>query len=212
MPRSITDVFQSFDTSIVADALDEHGIDGVITGLEPAHPSQAAVGRAHTLRLEEAPDPGSETNFPYAMLNELVADRMLVLDGVGPEISCWGGNASRLAENAGVEGIVVNGGYRDVPEVREGSFPVFGRAPTPKTGQRRVVVEEIGEPVEIGGVTVAPDDLIVADATGVVVVPDDAAADVADTAEEILGEELLVEEKIAAGATVADLQQDDHEF
>ncbi|THE64130.1 RraA family protein [Salinadaptatus halalkaliphilus] len=212
MSRSITDVYRSFGTSIVSDALDEHGIDGVITGLEPVHPSHAAVGRAHTLRLEAAPNPGTETNFPYAMLHELVADRVLVLDGGGPGLSCWGGNASQLAANAGVEGLVVDGGYRDVAEIRAGSFPVFGRAPTPKTGQKRLTVEEIGEPVTIGDVTVSPDDLLVADATGVVAVPADAVADVAETAEEILGEELLVESKIDGGATVADLERDAHEF
>lgn len=212
MSQTPTDVYELFDASIVSDALDRHDIDGVITGLPPAHSGQSTVGRAHTMTLREAAEQGEETNFPYAMLHELQEDRVLVLDGAGPEISCWGGNASKLAANAGVNGVVVDGGYRDVPEIREGAFPVFGRAPTPKSGQRRVVVEGIGEPVEIGGVTVAPDDLIVADATGVVVVPADSVGAVADTAEAILREELLVEAKIDAGATVPDLERNDHEF
>lgn len=212
MASSITDVYSMFDTSIVSDALDEHGIDGVVNGLPPAEPSQRSVGRAHTMRFELVDDPGGKTNFPYAMLDELLEDRVLVIDGVGPEISCWGGNASVLAENAGVSGIVINGGYRDVPEIRTGSFPVFARAPTPKSGQRRLTVEAVGEPVEIDDVTVAPDDVVVADATGVVVVPADEAVAVAETAEETLREEQLVETKIDHGANVADLQQDDHEF
>lgn len=212
MESSVTDVFSMFDTSVVSDALDDHDIDGVVNGLPPAEPSQRAVGLAHTMRFELVDDSGEKTNFPYAMLNELIADRILVIEGVGPEISCWGGNASRLAENAGVAGIVIDGGYRDVPEIRAGSFPVFARAPTPKSGQRRLAVEAVGEPVEIDGVEVAPDDVIVADATGVVVVPAAEAAAVAETAEETLREEHLVETKIDHGATVADLQQNDHEF
>lgn len=212
MTSSITQVFAMFDTSVVSDALDEHGIDGVIDGISPADPDQTVVGRAHTMRFEEAETQDEETNFPYAMLHELVENHVLVIDGVGPDISCWGGNASRLAENAGVNGIVVDGGYRDVPEIRAGTFPVFGRAPTPKTGQRRVTVEEIGEPLDIDGVTVRPDDLIVADATGIVVVPADDAEAIASTAEKTLREELLVEEKIENGASVSDLQRDDHEF
>ncbi|WP_331234332.1 RraA family protein [Natronorarus salvus] len=211
MTESVADTFRLFDTSIVSDALDEHGIDGVITGIEPAHPNQRAVGRASTLRFERVDEP-RETNFPFAMLHELAADRVLAIDGVGPELSCWGGNASRLAANAGVSGVVVDGGYRDVPEVHGGEFPVFARGPTPKTGQRRVTVEGIGEPIAIDGVTVAPGDVIVADATGVVVVPADEAAVVAETAEGILGEELLLEAKIDAGATVPDLQRDGHAF
>lgn len=212
MSSEVTETFRLFDTSVVSDALDERGVDGVVTGLPPAHPDHAAVGRAHTIRFERVDDPGSETNFPFAMLNELAADRVLVVDGAGPDLSCWGGNASLLAANAGVNGVVVDGGFRDAPDVREGPVPVFARSPTPKTGQRRVSIEVVGDPVEIDGVTVAPDDVVVADATGVVVVPADEAAAVADAAEEILAEELLLEEKIANGATVADLQQDGHAF
>lgn len=212
MTSSVTDAYRLFDTSIVSDALDEHGIDGVITGIGPAGAAHATVGRAHTLRFEEVDAPGSETNFPFAMLNELLADRVLVVDGVGPDVSCWGGNASRLAAAAGVNGVVVDGGFRDVSDVREEPLPLFGRSPTPRTGQRRVTVEGIGEPVEIDGVTVAPEDVVVADATGVVVVPADDAAAVAETAEDVLAEELLLEEKIANGVTVADLQRDGHAF
>lgn len=212
MPSTTTDAYRLFDTSVVSDALDEHGVGGVITGLEPVDPSHAAVGRAQTLRFEATDAPESETNFPFAMLEELAADRVLVVDGVGPDVSCWGGNASSLAAAAGTNGVVVDGGFRDASDVRESDLPLFARSPTPRTGQRRVTVEEVGEPVEIGGVTVASEDVVVADATGVVVVPDDHAAAVADTAEEILAEELLLEEKIANGATVADLRRDDHAF
>lgn len=206
------DAYRAFDTSLVSDALDEHGIEGVINGLAPASPTLTAVGRAHTMRFERTDEPGQRTDFPYAMLNELVTDRVLVIDGVGPALSCWGGNASRLAANAGMNGVVINGGYRDVSDIRDGTFPVFGRAPTPKSGQQRITVAEIGVPLEIDGVTVRPDDLLIADATGIVVVPADDAEAVAETAEETLAEEVVVEEKIANGASVADLQNDDHEF
>lgn len=212
MTLSITDVYNMFDTSIISDALDKHDIDGVITGLSPAKFGQTAVGRAHTMRFELVDDPGKRTNFPYRMLSELLKDRVLVIDGVGPDISCWGGNASRLAENAGVSGMVINGGYRDISEIREGSFPVFARQPTPKSGQHRLTVKEVGERLKIDGVTVNSKDVIVADATGIVVVPAEEAAAVAETAEAILREELLIERKIEHSATVADLQSDDHEF
>lgn len=212
MATDDVDVFRTFDTSVVSDALDEHGIDGVITGIDPVDTTWTAVGRAHPMRFEEANDPGTETNFPFAMLRELAPGRVLVVAGAGSEVSHWGANASRLAANAGTEAVVVDGGFRDVPAVRNGSLPVFGRAPTPRTGQGRVAVSGVGEPVEIDGIEVAPGDVVVADATGVVVVPADEAAAVADTAEEILAEELLLERKIANGATVEDLQESGHSF
>lgn len=212
MANDIADVFRTFDTSVVSDALDEHGIDGVITGIEPADATWTAVGRVHPMRFEEASDPGTETNFPFAMLRELAPGRVLFVAGAGSEVSHWGANASRLAANAGANGVVVDGGFRDVPAVRNGPFPVFGRVPTPRTGQGRITVDGVDEPVEIDGIAVAPDDVVIADATGVVVVPSDEAAAVADTAESILAEELLLERKIANGATVEDLQGSGHSF
>lgn len=202
--------YRTFDTSVVSDALDQHGIDGVVRGLEPAHSDFTAVGRARPLRFERAN--GDEgTNFPYAMLEALAPDRVFVIDGVD-DASAWGGNASKLAAGAGLAGVVVDGGFRDVPDVREVGVPVFGATRTPTTGQGRVRVAGVDEPVTVRGVTVAPGDVVVADATGVVVVPEGEAVAVADTAEGILGEELLLERKIDAGATVADLRDDDHEF
>jgi 4-hydroxy-4-methyl-2-oxoglutarate aldolase len=75
-----------------------------------------------------------------------------------------------------------------------------------------VRVESVGDPIEVRGVTVEAGDVVVADATGVVVVPQAEAAAVADTAEATLGEERLLEAKIDAGAAVADLRDDAHEF
>lgn len=213
MTQPVSAVFRMFDTAIVADAMDEHGLDGVLTGFETPNQSWVAAGRATTVRFEPAPDPGTTaTNFPFAMLSELTADRVFVVSGTDPTVSCWGGNASRLAAAAGVNGVVVDGGYRDAPAVGDGSVPVFGRARTPRTGQRRVTVAGAGDPVTVDGVEIAPDDVVVADGTGVVVVPADEAQAVAETAEEILAEERLLEEKIASGATVADLQTDGHSF
>lgn len=211
MARRPTDAYRAFDTSIVSDALDEHDIDGVITGIRPVDPTFRATGRALPMRFE-AVNTETDTNFPFAMLEELEAGYVPVIDGVGTDCSCWGGRASQLAANAGVNGVVVDGGYRDVDDIRNGSFPVFGRAPTPRTGQRRVRVAATGEPVTIDGVTVAPDDLVIADATGIVVVPSDTASAVADTADDLLAEELLLERKIDRGATVDDLRQEGRSF
>lgn len=206
--------FQQFDTSLVSDALDEHDVGGgVITGIPPVHPTHTTVGRATPLTFERVADePADPTNFPYAMLNALEPESVLVIDGTTPDLSCWGGNAAQLAANADANGVVIDGGYRDVTEIRESEFPVFGRQPTPKTSQRRVEVTSVNEPVTIDDVVVKPGDVIVADATGVVVVPAGAAVRVASTAETLHDEEATIGAKIDEGATVADLEADGHSF
>lgn len=204
--------YREYDTSLVSDTLDTFGIDGVITGLSPAKPGFRAVGRARPMRFERVEDFEGPTNFPYAMLERFAAGRVFVIDGPSPDISCWGGNASRLAANADLAGVVIDGGYRDADEVREGSFPVFASGPTPRTGQRRVRVATVDEPITVDGTEVAPEDVVVADGTGVVVVPTDLAEEVAASAIENLEEERRIASKIEDGATVAQLRDDDHQF
>lgn len=212
MDQRLVDQFRPFDTSIVSDALDAFDVDGVITGLTPANPDHVAVGRATTVSFTETTTPGEQTNFPYAMLEAFEPEHIMLIKGVSPRLSCWGGRASQLADNAGLEGVIIEGGYRDVDLNRAGSFPVFARAATPLTGQRRVEIDAVGEPLTIDGVTVSPGDLLVADATGVVAVPASIARDVLETAEDLYAGECLLEAKIENGATVADLKSDDHEF
>lgn len=205
------DIFAACSTSVVSDALDAVGIEGVITSLSPVRPGASLVGRARPLQFDRAS--GDEaTNFPYAMLEELEAGRVFVIDSPRVGVSCWGGLATRLAEGNGLSGVVINGGYRDVPALRESEFPVFGAGPTPMTGQRRLRVASVDSAVEIEGIRIRPDDVIVADATGVVVVPEDRAAEVADVATEILREERELEAAIADGVTVSELHEAEREF
>jgi len=191
--------YRGCTATIVSDALDEHGIDGVITGLTPAHPEQTAVGFARPVGFEPAPADAERTNFPFEMFRAFAPDELLVIDGGPPELSCWGGLASALAAREGVAGTVVDGGYRDYADVRESDYPVFGAARTPRTGQGRLRVATTDEPVRIDGVAVAPGDVVVADGTGIAVVPGDRAAAVAETAEGILGREHVLDRKVANG-------------
>lgn len=204
-PEPLT-VFERSDTSVVSDALDEHGIDGVVAGLEPAGAEHTAVGRARPVAFERAGDE-EPTNFPFAMLEAVEAGEVFVLAGVGDDVSSWGGQASALADSAGMAGAVVDGGYRDVREIREGSFPVFGRDVTPKSGQGRVRVASTDAPVSVDGVRVAVGDVVVADATGVVVVPADREAAVAETVEHLLSEEDALAAKVSEGADIAAIRE-----
>src|SRR5262249_48811863 len=71
----------------------------------------------------------------------------------------------------GVEAVVIDGGCRDVEEIRETGLWLASRHVTPITGKKRIKVETIGQPISIGGGSVAPDDLLVGDETGIVRIP-----------------------------------------
>jgi regulator of RNase E activity RraA len=74
----------------------------------------------------------------------------------------------------GLAGMVIDGGARDIEELEEIGFPVWSRSQTPATSVGRYVPVARNVPVMCGGVLVRPGDWIVADKTGVVVVPRDA--------------------------------------
>lgn len=67
--------------------------------------------------------------------------------------------------------MVIDGGARDLEELEEIGFPVWSRSQTPATSVGRYVPVAKNVPVMCGGVLVRPGDWIVADKTGVVVVP-----------------------------------------
>lgn len=182
-----------------------------MTGLSPAAPDHEAVGRARSICFERARGEGL-TNFPFEMLEAIAADEVFVLDGVTLDLSCWGGQTSEPAGNAGMAGVVIDGGYRDVPDICDGSFPVFGRQPTPRSGQGRMQVASIDAPVTIDGICVEPGDVVVADATSVVVVPSAHETAVAETAADILDEEETLTSKIAERMSIGEIQAEHDRF
>lgn len=87
--------------------------------------------------------------------------------------------------NKGAIGAVTNGGCRDTDEVIKQKLPVYnayiGRGVKPG----RIIYDAHNVPVNVGGVMVRPGDLIVADGDGVVVVPIEKVAEVAEVARKI---------------------------
>ena len=71
-----------------------------------------------------------------------------------------------------IAGIVIDGGVRDIEELREKGYPVFARFVTPAVGDKDGP-GEINYPICCGGVPVMPGDYIVGDQNGVVVIPPD---------------------------------------
>ncbi len=96
---------------------------------------------------------------------------VLVVDWLGYHEGCGSGARSLAAPFArGLAGVVVDGGWRDVAELRTRGFPVFGRSEAAFSPAKREP-GEINVPVSCGGVVVEPGDVVVAGQGGVAVVP-----------------------------------------
>ncbi|MDH3667974.1 MAG: hypothetical protein OEN23_13695 [Paracoccaceae bacterium] len=180
----ILGLLQELNTPTLANALEDLGLEAVITGLSPAGTDMRCVGRAVTV-LEMT---GPKGAFPASdfRVGEMIdaagpGDVVVVANGGAP-ISTWGGTASYAAHLKGIDGLIVDGGIRDREEICEIGFPAFARHMVPTTGKTRIRVEAIGVQVTLSGIRVDPGDAIVADGIGIVAIPAAHAAEVADMA------------------------------
>ena len=82
----------------------------------------------------------------------------------------WGEVLTVAAQAAGVVGLVIDGGVRDIQAIEKLGFPVFSRGVSVK-GTVKATAPSIGEPIPFNGAYVAAGDLVVADDDGVVIIP-----------------------------------------
>ena len=76
-----------------------------------------------------------------------------------------------------------------------------------RTGKDRVEVESVNATVSIGTVRVEARDVVIADASGVVIVPSKFAREVAQTAQEIESVESAIRDRIASGDTIREARE-----
>ena len=79
----------------------------------------------------------------------------------------WGEILTATAQSRGAVGAVVDGYHRDTVKVLGQGFPVFSHGNYAQDSSIRTIVHDFRTPVEIGGVRVAPGDLVVGDIDGV---------------------------------------------
>ena len=184
VPQDVLQALSTIATSTIANALDDVGFEGVMHGLAQIVPGTRCAGRAVTVRQITGlrGDFTSEDFKVGDMIDAAAPGDVLVIDNGGQCVSTFGGLATLAAKVKGIGGVVADAGVRDREEMIERGFPVFARHVTPLTGRTRLAVAAINEPVACGGVRVRPGDVIVADGSGVVCIPAEHAARVADLA------------------------------
>jgi len=88
-------------------------------------------------------------------------------------IATWGEIMSKAARSNGSRGAITDGAVRDTPRILNlrPRFQIFARNITPLDAKGRLEYVKYNIPITCGGVKVNPEDLILADHDGVVVLP-----------------------------------------
>lgn len=203
------------DTSLVSDVMDTLGIVGAIPAstLAPSLFGKAIVGPALTVRnvpLTGSPSHHERAASGFNGMAEMEAHNLasdgdvVVIAGVSG-LSNMGGISSILAKRQGVVGAVVEGGIRDLNQSRAEDFPLWSTEISPVTGKWRIETVEINGDITLCGLLVRPGDIVIADDTGVCVVPIERAFEVLDLCRKKLSIENSRVQAIRENVHIADL-------
>jgi len=97
------------------------------------------------------------------------AGSVLVVDADGAQHGHWGEVLAVAAQQRGIVGLLIDGGVRDRDEQCQRGFPVFSRNDS-ILGTGKSYPGVLGQPVVLGGITIATGDLVVGDTDGVVAI------------------------------------------
>lgn len=111
----------------------------------------------------------------YPWVAEIQPGEVAVIDQSGVDAGLMGSNNTLEAVRKGVEGFVSSGGVRDTDEIELQRIPFWSAMRSQSRVQGKLQFDATQVAVAVGGVTVRPGDIVVADSDGVIVVPVEAA-------------------------------------
>ena len=191
-PTSLVRRIAKAQTSFIADA--QQGWGCLHYSIKGLNPKQRFAGTAVTA------SGGPRDNLAAMAMIDYVqkGDVLVIATGSDESGAVVGDHWAAIAKQAGAVGVLTDGLVRDAAGIEKLGPPTFSRGLSPNAGYRNGPGEVNGI-VSVGGITIAPGDIIVGDRDGVVVVPKAAAADVAKALTLIEKEERKTEAKVLAG-------------
>ena len=209
----LIEAFKVIPTGNVSDAMDKLEIPrGVIHGLSPLSMQQPrTVGVAVTIkqmqRHQEAK--GNKLAKQGTVIDEIASPGDVLVFDVGGRLDiCTGGALLALrAKMRGVSGYIVNGCIRDAKEIIEMDFPVHCCGISPVKSAQALETVGVNIPVQIGEVQVKSGDFIVADDSGIVIIPITKAHEVLNEARKIAKREEKFAEIVRSGKSIREARK-----
>jgi len=202
--KVLLDLYKDLRVADVRDGMDwvgYHNFGSMDPGMRPLWRTRA-VGIARTARYLPYVGPYPEARgdaytdwqgwyywkvCTYPWMEDIEEGDFMAIDVSGVNVGLLGSENTLGALKKGVRGFVLNGaGIRDTDETILQKIPVWSHFVAQSMVQCKIQFDQKDVPVAVGGVTVYPGDVIVADGDGVICVPRAVAKDVAKYAAKIL--------------------------
>ena len=177
-------------------------IGALSSAIKPIAKGMTVAGPAFTVK-----SPPQNNLWLHRAISKTSPGDVLVVDVGGHyEAGYWGEIMTVAAQARGIAGLVIEGSVRDADQIEALGFPVFARGLSIRgTGKDVDRPGALNEPLPFGDVIVAPGDLVVGDADGVVVIPKDRVHDVLAKSQEREDKEAAIMERLRKGETTLDI-------
>ena len=193
--EEIRTIFNRVSSPNVTDAMHRKGS---MHGLFSLCPGTKAVGRAVTVQTF-----AGDWAKPVEAIDQAKPGDVLVINNdKSCDVAPWGELATLSCVNQGVSGVVIDGAVRDVDDIRKLNYPLWAKAMVPNAAEPKGF-GEINAEIRCAGQIVRPGDWIIADESGVVVVPRERAYEVARRALEVKKTEERIRAELREGRTLA---------
>jgi regulator of RNase E activity RraA len=169
---ALIEALRGIPTPILSDNMSRIFAGG--PGLRPMHKGAPMIGFALTIRTR----PGDNL-MVHKAIDVAEPGEVIVVDAGGDLTNAIIGEImATLAKKRGVAGFVIDGAIRDSDAIAAADFPIFARGVTHR-GPYKDGPGEIGIAISVGGHVIAPGDIVVGDADGVLAVPAAEAMEIA---------------------------------
>lgn len=206
VPQDVLELLREAGTGVVSDACALAGVQGGVEGIHPARGFEDVklVGPVCTIQFG-VPRPDTPKLTTYGIIEHLPPGSILVLDAKGEGTHFAGDNVGSYSKLRGLTGVVVFGGARDVAGWRRAGIPLYctGLATKDKPVHMRITGFQV--PVELGSVLVKPEDILVGDEDGIVIVPCECLDAVVEKVKLVLDVEAAMQQAIKRSASGAEL-------
>lgn len=180
--RPPSDLLAKFADIAAPDVADSMQRTGVVDGnIQPIYkPMPRFVGPAVTVAVPE----GSFNVIKIGMEMTQAGDVLVIAARGNTHYALLGGNVCKGLKRRGLAGCLIDGGVRDVSEIRDVGFPMHARGLATNAGPK-AGPGEVNVPVAFGHCVIFPGDIILADEEGIVAIPPAHAEEVLDRVEKL---------------------------